>query len=137
MSLLSSEKLNSLSQNCPFLKKIFCGKKGASQLKPIVFSTDKKGVFVVLSTIGLLLVAAAIPFSVALLSHNQDLRTAASGTFWGDKIFCQGGNLCPDGRCEGDTWYDCNGCPAGKARLVTQIICDQYKKSQCYYECQR
>lgn len=135
MEWLSNLFSRSFFRHLLFWKKSSVGGEKKSPFKPISFATDKRGVYILVSMLILLTVSAAIPFSVALLENSQDIRTAASGTFVGSKVFCQGRNLCPDGRCEGDSWKECTDCPIGKARMVTQIQCDQYKRSQCYFEC--
>jgi len=106
-----------------------------ARILPGSLALRKREIFVILSLIGLSALFVTIPLSVGLLQRGQELRVRAAGTVLGSKLFCQGRKLCPDGRCEGESWYECADCPPGRASLVTEVSCDRYKRTHCYFEC--
>jgi len=84
--------------------------------------------------VAIILLMAVIPFTVSLVSNNTSFRIRASGSSFGRKFFCSNGNLCFDGRCEGDAWRDCSSCANGKARAVVEYACGKYEVSECNLE---
>ncbi|PIS21849.1 hypothetical protein COY33_01335 [candidate division WWE3 bacterium CG_4_10_14_0_2_um_filter_42_7] len=98
--------------------------------KPIVFAADAGGVFKVLTT---LFLALAVIATVKLAMTSQDLRSRAGSSPAG-MIFCLGRESCPDGHCAGDSWEECDDCPKGRARIVTEVKCGIYKRTECFHE---
>lgn len=97
---------------------------------PIIFAREVSGVFKVTTALFLLVALLA---TLKLASESADLRSrAAKGPL--APVFCIGRAMCPDGHCEGDSWADCDECPEGRAKIVTEVRCGIYKETECIHE---
>lgn len=103
-------------------------------LEEVAFATDAQGSFKFLVLVLVVFVLAILPLTVAAVSTNVDLRSRAAGTAVGNRLFCGGVDLCPDGHCEGDTWRECAECPPGTAKAVVEVTCGVYQRSECVLE---
>lgn len=88
----------------------------------------KRG-FIAVFVIGVMAFTLSIIYDE--VSRNQDLRAKASGSRVSNTTFCKGKEMCPDNRCVGETWRECNPCPMGKARSVYRVACGEDIYSDC------
>ncbi len=72
-----------------------------------------------------------LTFSFQSLKSNKTLKAMAAGSGIGSRIFCGTKPLCSNGRCEGEIWQDCSGCPLGSSQTIMQITCTRQIKSDC------
>jgi len=108
--------------------------KGKDFFKPILFATESATVVKTFAFLATLLLVIGLLLSVNSVKNSRVLKSMASGSGIGSRIFCGSAKLCGDGKCEGEVWRECDDCPKGKAKAVMETVCGKYIKSECSLE---